>query len=63
MAHDDEGNSCAGNVVYVGGSLVYIDLDRTTWKRLTLAETPVAVGSDRANTENDSKLVHFELVG
>lgn len=63
VAQDDEGNQCEGTVADVNGSLVYIDLDRTTWKRLTAPDMPVAVGAHEANTENDSELVSFELVG
>jgi hypothetical protein len=63
LAHDDEGNRCEGTVSEVKDSIVYIDLDRSTWQRLTVAETPVAVGAHAAQTENDSERVHFELVG
>lgn len=45
VAHDDEGNRCAGTVADVKNTIVVIDLDRSTWSRLTVVEGPVAVGS------------------
>ncbi|MGA2163825.1 MAG: hypothetical protein ABSH36_05080 [Solirubrobacteraceae bacterium] len=29
---DDEGHTCRGTVSHVEGSVVYIDLDRSTWR-------------------------------
>jgi|SRR5829696_1085552 len=61
LAHDDEGNECEGNVVEVNGSIVYIDLDRATWKRLTMPVSPVTVPTSLSN--EPSRESEFQLVG
>lgn len=43
LAHDDEGNECGGTVAEVRGSIVYVELDRTTWRRLTMGDTFVSM--------------------
>jgi hypothetical protein len=56
VTRDDEGHSCEGTVTEVNGSIVYIDLDRSTWRRLTMVETPVAVATSVSPDPSDSDL-------
>jgi hypothetical protein len=61
LAHDDEGNSCKGAVDEVRGSIVYINLDRTTWKRLVVPQTFVSLPT--WSNAPDKSRTSFEIVG
>ncbi len=61
LARDDEGNECKGTVAAVRGSIVYVDLDRSTWRRLTIGETFVSIVSPYSHDSGGAGR-KFELV-